>query len=137
MNIVGGGSAHGEPGESANLEHLTSHQMKDVGPHHMDFTTMPLLLGVGIQEVEVFVVTADKQGSKGLVLQPVQFVPVRLLSSPHPTEISRDDHAVLPVHPFQSGKVLCGEPLKIAMSIARDPDAHIVPLLSMTLSLYR
>ena len=121
---------HGEPGEPADVEYLAPHQVEDMGPHHMDPAAVPLPLRVGAEQAEVLVVSADKQGGKGLVLQPVQLASVRLLPGPYTPKIASDDHTVVPIHPRQLGIIPCCEPLKIAVGIACDPDAHLEPPLS-------
>ena len=49
MDVVGGGSDHGEPGEPTDLEHLPPHQLEDMGPHHMDPAAVPFLLRIGVE----------------------------------------------------------------------------------------
>ena len=131
LDIVGGGPAHGEPGESADLEYLAPHQVEDMGTHHMDPAAVPLPLRAGAEQGEILVVSADKQGGKGLVLQPVQLVSVNLFPGPYTPKIASDDHEVVPIHPLQLGKIPCGEPLKITVGVACDPDAHLVQPLSV------
>ena len=119
LNVVGGSAAHGEPGESTDVEDLPPHQVEDVGPHHMDAPAVPLLLGAGVEQGEVFMVAIHEQGGEGLGLQPVQLVSVRLFATPYATEVPGQDHAVIPVHPLQLGEVPCGEPLEIPVTITR------------------
>ena len=61
VNIVAPGTAHGEEGVSLQVEDLPAHQMDYMGPNALDFSAVPFLYGVFLQQVEVFVVAADKQ----------------------------------------------------------------------------
>ena len=63
---MGSRAIHGEPGESSNVGDLAAHEVENMGPHHMDAPTVPLLLGIGIQQVGVLVIAVHEQGGKPL-----------------------------------------------------------------------
>ena len=41
LNIMGGRTAHCEPGEAAEVEDLSPHKVQDMLPHHMDPSAIP------------------------------------------------------------------------------------------------
>lgn len=67
--------------------------------------------------LQCFNLPVCEQSGKGLVLQPIQMVAVRLLSSPYAAVVACDDHEVVPIHSLQLGKILCSESLESTMAI--------------------
>lgn len=53
LNVMGGRSAHGEPGQPTELIDLSAHQMEDVFPHRVDPAAAPPLLREGVEQGEV------------------------------------------------------------------------------------
>ena len=49
LDIMGGGPAHGKPGESADVEYLAPHQVEDMRPHHVDPAAVPFLLRIDVE----------------------------------------------------------------------------------------
>ena len=72
LDIMGGGAAHREEGQSADLEDLPPHQVDHMRPDIVDLPAVPLMDGKLTEPVEVFVVTVHKKGGKRLFLQPVE-----------------------------------------------------------------
>ena len=62
--------------------------MDYMGPNALDFPAVPFLYGVFSQQIEVFVVAADKQRGKGQIRQPVQIAPLLLAPVPYAAKIS-------------------------------------------------
>ena len=88
LNVVGGGSSHREPCETAEGEYLASHQVEDIFPHLMYSAAVPFFFRQGIQQIKVFMVSIHKQGGEGFLSQPVQPMPVFLAAVPQPSKIS-------------------------------------------------
>ena len=84
LNVVGGGSSHREPCETAEGEYLASHQVEDIFPHLMYSAAVPFFFRQGIQQIKVFMVSIHKQGGEGFLSQPVQPMLVFLAAVPQP-----------------------------------------------------
>ena len=80
-DIVAAGAAHGEDALSADLIELPPHQMQDTGTDRLHLSAASFAHRVVPQKVIVFVITVNKQGSKGPVRQPVQ--PLCLIICPN------------------------------------------------------
>lgn len=118
INIVTPGAAHGEEGISLQVEDLTTHQMDHMGPNALDFSTVPFFYGVFPQQVEVFVVAADKQRGERQVFQPVQAAGILFAAFPYAAEVAADDHKVIPGHLGLLWEMLGIKPLEVAVGIA-------------------
>lgn len=57
-------------------------------PNALDFSAVPLLYGVFSEQIEVFVVSADKQSGKRQVFQPVQAAGILFAAFPYTAEVS-------------------------------------------------
>ena len=118
LDVVGGSAAHGEEGNSTDLEDLPAHQVEYMGPDVVDFSSLPLMDGKFTEPVEVVVVPVHKEGGKGLFLQPVE--PVCLFGRivPYTPEIAGNDRIVITAHLLLLGKVVGAKPLETAMGVA-------------------
>lgn len=118
VNIVTPGAAHGEEGISLQVKDLPAHQMDHMGPNALDFPAVPFLYGVFPQQVEVFVVAADKQRGERQVFQPVQAAGILFAAFPYTTEVAADDHKIIPGHLSLLWEVFWSKSLEVAMGIA-------------------
>ena len=127
LDIVGGSAAHGEEGDSTDLEYLPAHQVEHMGANIVDFPSLPLVDGKLTEPIEVFVVPVHKEGGKRLFLQPVE--PVCLLGRivPHAPEIACDDRIVAAAHLLLLWEIFGVKPLEAAMGVAGNID-HAVSL---------
>ena len=88
LDVMAPGSAHGEEGVPLQIKDLPTHQMDYMGPNALDFPTVPFLYGVLSQQVEVFMVAADKQRGKRQVFQPVQAAGILFAAFPYTAEVA-------------------------------------------------
>lgn len=88
-------AAHGEEGLSFNLKDLPSHQVNDRWSNPLYLPAVPILYGILSQEFEVLMIAGDEQGSKRLLFQPVQPVPIRGTAVPNTSKVSANDHIVI------------------------------------------
>lgn len=82
------GPAHGEEAAALYLEYLTAHEVQDMRADAVYLSAAPILHGVSLQRVEVFVVAADEGQRKGQALQPVQCRVVPAVPEPYAAEVS-------------------------------------------------
>lgn len=62
--------------------------MDYMGPNALNFPAVPFLYGVFPQQIEVFVVAADKQRGERQVFQPVQAAGILFAAFPYTAEVS-------------------------------------------------
>lgn len=80
------------------LERLPAHQMDDMWTDFMHLSAVPLLHGIFIQRVEVFVIAVYEQNRKRQGFQPVELWIVTLVTVPDTAEIAADDHVIVLCH---------------------------------------
>ena len=102
---MGSGAAHGEEGIPFDVKDLTPHQMENMGADFMNLASVPLLNGQGVQPVEVLMVAVHKQCGKGLVLQPVQPIPLVRGVRPDTAKVAADDNIVTAAHFLLLGEI--------------------------------
>ena len=121
---MGGRAAHGEEGQSADLEDLPPHQVDHMRPDIVDLPAVPGVNRQGIQLFKIFMVSIHEKGRKRLLFQPVEPVcfPGRIV--PQTPKIACNDCAVISVHSLLLREMIGGESLEAAVGIAGDID-HI------------
>lgn len=63
-DVVTAGTSHGKDFLSADLVELSSHQVQDAGTDWLHQTAMPLACRVTSEQIIVFVIPTDEQGSE-------------------------------------------------------------------------
>ena len=124
LNIVRGRSTHGEECVSFDVKDLPTHEVQHMGPYFMDPASVPQPFRQRVQHGKVLVVPIQEGSRKRLVLQPVQPILLRGCSTPESSKVACDDYHVLAVHLFLLREVFHPKPLKSAVCIACDIDAH-------------
>ena len=111
-------AAHREERAALQLECLPAHQVNDVRTDFMHLSAVPLLHGIFIQRVEVFMVAVHKQNCKRQGFQPVELRIVALVAIPNTSEVAADDHVVVLGHLRLLREILRLESEDIAVKIA-------------------
>lgn len=88
VNIVAPGSAHCEERIPLQIKDLPMHQMDYMRPNALDLSAVPFLYRVFLEQVEIFMVPADKQRSKRQVFQPVQVASILFTAFPYTAEVT-------------------------------------------------
>ena len=88
LDVMAPGSAHGEEGVPLQIKDLPTHQVDHMGPDALDFPAVPFLYRIFPQQIEVFVVAADKQRGERQIFQPIQAAGILFASFPYTAEVS-------------------------------------------------
>ena len=87
-NVMALCAAHREEGAALQLERLSAHQVNDVRTDLMHLSAVPLLHGIFVQRIEVFMIAVQEQDSEWQGFQSVELRIVTLVAVPNTAEVS-------------------------------------------------